>query len=103
MMSTDTGRYVPMPLGLLFPYLECLYPLCLPKAWWLYRDLFFFFLSFLGPHMQHMEVPRLGVKLQLQLPASATATGTRALSRFCDLHHSSWQCLILNLLSEARN
>ena len=75
MMSTDTGRYVPMPLGLLFPYLECLYPLCLPKAWWLYRDLFFFFLSILAPHMQHMEVPRLGVKLNLQLAAYTTAHG----------------------------
>ena len=28
---------------------------------------------FLGPHSWHMEVPRLGVKLELQLPAYATA------------------------------
>ena len=26
-----------------------------------------FFLSFLGPNLQYMEVPRLGVKLELQL------------------------------------
>ena len=26
---------------------------------------FFFFLVFLGPHLRHMEVPRLGVKLEL--------------------------------------
>ena len=26
---------------------------------------FFFFLVFLGPHPQHMEVPRLGVELEL--------------------------------------
>ena len=39
--------------------------------------LFFFFLfvflPFLGPLPQHMEVPRLGVELELQLPAYATA------------------------------
>ena len=27
--------------------------------------LFFFFLFFLGPHLWHMEVPRLGVKSEL--------------------------------------
>ena len=32
-------------------------------------DSFFFFFSFLGPHPQHMEVPRLGVKSELQLLA----------------------------------
>ena len=30
--------------------------------------------SLLGPHLWHMEVPRLGVKLGLQLPAYTTAT-----------------------------
>ena len=29
---------------------------------------------FLGPQVQHMEVPRLGVELELQLPACTTAT-----------------------------
>ena len=28
---------------------------------------------------------------------------TRGLSHVCDLHHSSWQCQILNLLSETRD
>ena len=28
---------------------------------------------FLGAHLWHMEVPRLGVKLELQLPAYTTA------------------------------
>ena len=32
---------------------------------------FFFFFVFLGPHLQHMEVPRLRVELQLQLQAYA--------------------------------
>ena len=33
----------------------------------------FFFAFFLGPHLWHMEVSRLGVKTELQLPAYATA------------------------------
>ena len=53
--------------------------------------------------MGHMEVPKLGVELELQLPASATATLTPDLSQVCDLHHSSRQCQILNPLSEARD
>ena len=48
-----------------------------------------------------MEVPRLGVKLELQLPAYTTATPDP--SCICDLHHSLWQRRILNPLSEARN
>ena len=32
---------------------------------------------FLGPHLQHMEVPRLEAELELQLPAYATATATQ--------------------------
>jgi len=58
---------------------------------------------FLGPHLWHMEVPRLGVELELQLPAYSTPTATRDLSHICDLHHSSHQCRILNSLSEARD
>ena len=50
-----------------------------------------------------MEVPRLGVKLELQLLAYATAPAMPELSRVCDLHHSSRQCQVLNLLSEARD
>ena len=33
-----------------------------------------FFLAFLGPHLRHMEVPRLGVDLELQLLVYTTAT-----------------------------
>ena len=33
-----------------------------------------FFFFFLGPHLWHIEVPRLGVQLELQLLAYATAT-----------------------------
>ena len=51
-----------------------------------------------------MEVPRLGVKLELQLLAygTATATAMQDLSCVCDLHYSSWQ-RILNPLSGARD
>ena len=61
------------------------------------------FLFFLGPHLQHMEVSRLGVELELQLLAYATATAMRDPSHVWDLHHSSRQCQILNLLGEARH
>ena len=50
-----------------------------------------------------MEFPRLGVELELQLPAYATATATPDLSCICNLHHSSWQHRILNPLSKARD
>ena len=62
-------------------------------------DLVFFFS--LGPYLQRMEVPRLGVEWELQLPAYTTTTATQDLSRTCNLHHSSGQGQILNPLSEA--
>ena len=58
---------------------------------------------FLGLHPRHMEVPRLGVELKLQPPAYATATAMLGPRRICNLHHSSWQCRIPDLLSEARD
>ena len=63
----------------------------------------FFFFGFLGPHPQHMEVPRLGVKLELQPPACTTTTVRRDPIQVCNLHHSSWQCRTLHPLSEARD
>ena len=50
-----------------------------------------------------MDVSRLGVESELQLPAIATATVTPVLSHVWDLYHSSQQCQILNPLSEARD
>ena len=50
-----------------------------------------------------MEVSRLGVESELQLPAYATATATWDPSLVFDVHHSSWQHRILNPLSEARD
>ena len=64
---------------------------------------FFFFCLFLGPNVQHIEVPRLGVKSELQLPAYATVTAMPDPSHICDLYHSSWQCRILNPLTKTRD
>ena len=50
-----------------------------------------------------MEVCRLGVEWELQLPAYATATATPDLSHVCDLHHGSGQHQIFNPLIEARD
>ena len=52
---------------------------------------------------EHMEVPRLGVKSELQLLAYNTVTATQDPSRICDLHHSSMKRRIINLLREARD
>ena len=58
---------------------------------------------FLRPHPQHMEAPRLGVELELQLPTYVTATAAPDQIQVCDLHHSSRQHQIFNPLSEARD
>ena len=63
----------------------------------------FIYFCFLGLRPQPMEVPRLGVELELQLPAYVTATAIQDLSPICDLHHSSPQPQIPNPLSEARD
>ena len=64
-----------------------------------------FFLSppplFLGSSLQQMEVPRLGVELELQLLSYTIAIAKQDPSCVCDLPHSSQQCWILNPLSEA--
>jgi len=58
---------------------------------------------FLGLHLSHMGVPRLGAEFELQLLAYTTARAMPNLSHVCDLHHSSRQSWILNPLSEARD
>ena len=64
---------------------------------------FFFFFVFLGPHTQHMEVPRLGAESELQPLAYPTVTARLDLSCLCNLYHSSQQHQILNPLSKARD
>ena len=50
-----------------------------------------------------MEVTKLGVELELKLPAYTTATAMLDPSHICDLCHSLLQCRILNPLSEAKD
>ena len=63
----------------------------------------FIYFVFLGLHLWHMEVPRPGIKSELQLLAYATATVMQDLNHDCELHYSSWQCWMLNPLCEARD
>ena len=73
---------------------------CFFFVFWFYL---FVCLHFLGLHLWHMEVPRLGVKSELQLPAYTKATAMWDLRRICDLHHISQPHQIPNPLSEARD
>ena len=72
----------------LFPFFLPFFPSSLPP----FPLLFTFYLK---------KVPSLGVESELQLLAYTTATQDPI--RVCDLHHSSWQCRILNPLSRARD
>ena len=54
---------------------------------------------FLGPHLGHMEIPRLGVLLELQLLAYATAIEPQ----LWPTHYSLQQHWILNPLRKPRN
>ena len=49
----------------------------------------------LRPHVQHMEVPQLGVESELDLSAYTIATAKTYSNCICDLHHILWQCRIL--------
>ena len=86
-------------------------------CWWFYKSmspwkgegswnwgLYAFFFFFLGPHLQHMEVPRPEVESDLRLLAYIPATAMPDLSRsvmlLCCSLHQRW---ILNTLSEARD
>ena len=64
------------------------------------HDCFLFFIlffCFLGLWSQHIEVPRLGTKLELHSHSKPDPSCT------CDLHHTSWQRWIFNSLSKARD
>ena len=69
------------------------------NGWVIWQLLF----CFLGPHPKHMEVPRLGVQSELQLPATPQPQQCSDPSRVCDLHYSSGQRRVLNPPSEARD
>ena len=61
------------------------------------------FSSFLGLQVWHMEVPRLGVESELQLPPMPQPWQRAIRAVLCNLHHSSWQVQILKPLSKARD
>ena len=50
------------------------------------EDVIYLFICFLGLHLQHREVPRLEVDMELQLSSYATATATWGPRSICDLH-----------------
>ena len=77
----------------------CIYILCVCVYICVYIYIFFF----LGLPLQHMELPRLGVRWELQLPTYTRATAMQAPSHVCDLHHGSQQHRIPNPLSVARD
>ena len=80
-------------------YKDCKQIFSLVYTIWVSEIVFIFILFYFifgGLHLWHMEVPWLGIELELQLPAYATATATKDLSRIFDLHHSSWQRWIPN-------
>ena len=84
---------------------ELLQQLCIrrksnKKAFW---GFFCFCFCFLGPHLRHTQVLKLGVELELQLPAYITATAMQDPSLIFDLHQSSQQCRIPDPLSETRD
>ena len=61
-----------------------------PGVLTLLLDFFFLFMAI----PVYVEIPGLGVECRLHLPAYVTTTATQDPSRFCDLHHGSWQCWI---------
>ena len=56
-----------------------------------------------GIHPWYMEVPRLGIELELQLQAYTRVTAMPDLGHIWDLQCSSWQHQILNPLNMARD
>ena len=113
MKSLYTNQFFPMYCKCYHPFIHCiLFLFCIltyKVSTFLCNHMYHHFVIiitiffvFLGPHPQHMEGPRLGFKLELQLPSYVTATAMPDPTSVFDLHHSSQQCQILNPMSEAR-
>ena len=74
--------------------------------WAYFRPLIYAFIYvfiYLGLHLWHMEVPRLGVESELQPLDYTTATAMPDPSHLWNLRHSSRQSWILNPPSKARD
>ena len=67
------------------------------EIWGCGNFLYLLFFSFLGPHLQHMQVPRLGVELELQL--LAYTIGTTMPDPICNLHCISPQLAATRVLT----
>ena len=76
-----------------------------PFHFYFYFFIYFILKNFLSLtcFLRHMEVPRLGVESELELPAYTRATTMRDPSHISDLYHSSRQYRILNPWSKARD
>ena len=79
------------------------YSILCARSYFKHFCVYYLHIHFLGPYLQHMEVPRIGVELEVQLLAYTKATAAQDPSSVCDLHHSSRQCQIINPLCEARD
>ena len=66
------------------------------------KNLFYFIFCLFRATPAAYEGSQARAESELQLLAYATATATWDLSHVCNLHQSSWQCRILNLMSGAR-
>ena len=67
------------------------------------EHVFLIFFSFLWPYLWHMEVPWLGVELELQLPAYITVTAMWEPSRILTPTLQLVAMPVLNPRSEARD
>ena len=75
----------PHPILGPFTFWNGLHSISLNKSFFFNLFIFIFYIfAFSGSHLQHMEVPRLGVKSELQLLAYATATAMPNLSCIYD-------------------
>ena len=84
------------------PWIKCAMT-CWPPLVWQCAPPFSGIFVFLGPHLKHTEVPRLGVESELQLPAYPTPTATWDPNNIFNLYHGSRQRQILNPVNEARD
>ena len=99
----SSTAFMPKKFSCVITYLLMLKNFFQSSIYILFQILSFFFFVFLGLHLWHVEIPRLGVQLELQLLAYTTATAMPYPSHICDVDHSSQQCWILNPLSKARD
>ena len=64
------------------------------------KTFFWLFVFFMATPMACGDFQARGPVAPVAAPAYARATAMRDLSCVCDLHHSPWQCPILNPLNE---